>query len=137
MRSAYNDECEWNCSIKIPLGICESECQVQVTKLPFVELWDEKGTLTGGRIRPPARAILPNSCGAGPVQFEMADCGANLKWIPMQERSAFWNTIQAQIADHDLHQPIRLEQFPKDTANIASQWCGRAGECVVLLEKHH
>lgn len=108
-----------------------------VTKLPLAELWDDQGTLTGGRIRSLHRSNLAELLRSGPVQFVMADCGSNLEWIPMDERFAFWKRIQQQIADLDPHQPIRLEQFPNETPYTASQWCGRAGECVVLLEKHH
>jgi hypothetical protein len=108
-----------------------------VTKLPLAELWDDKGTLTSGRVRYLDQSNLIELLRTGPVNFVVADCGANLEWIPTHERFAFWRTIQPQIADHDPQQPIRLEQFPNETAYTASQWYGRAGECVVLLEKHH
>jgi hypothetical protein len=108
-----------------------------VTKLPLAELWDEKGTLDGGRVHSLGQNNLAELLRLGPVQFVVADCGANLRWIPMQERFAFWKTIKPQVADDDPNQPIRLEQFPDETAYTASQWRGRTGECVVLLEKHH
>lgn len=108
-----------------------------VTKLPLAELWDEKGTLNGERVQSLGQNNLAELLRSGPVQFVVADCGANLRWIPTQERFAFWKTIKPQVADNDPDQPIRLEQFPDETAYTASQWRGRAGECVVLLERHH
>ena len=108
-----------------------------VTKLPLAELWDEKGTITGRRVRPLSASNVAELLRTDPVYFVVADCGTNLKWIPPQERFSFWKIIQPQIADHDPRQPIRLEQFPNEMACTASQWRGRAGECVVLLEKHH
>jgi hypothetical protein len=108
-----------------------------VTKLPLAELWDDQGTLKGERVRSLHQNHLAELLRLGPVQFVVADCGSNLEWIPIDERFQFWKRIQRQIADFDPHQPIRLEQFPNQTAYTASQWCGRAGECVVLLEKHH
>jgi hypothetical protein len=108
-----------------------------VTKLPLSELWDDQGTLTGGRVRTLDQNNLAELLRSGPVQFVVADCGSNLEWIPIDERFTFWKRIQRQIADIDPHQPIHLEQFPNETAYTASQRCGRAGKCVVLLEKHH
>jgi WD40 repeat protein len=82
-----------------------------VTKLPLAELWDDHGTVTGGRVRALRQNNLVELLRSGPVQFVVADCGSNLEWIPMDERFAFWKKIQRQIADLDPHQPIRLEQF--------------------------
>jgi len=108
-----------------------------VTKLPLAELWDGEGTLMGGRICPLGQNSLAELVRTGPVLFVVADCGTHLEWKPMQERFAFWKAIQSQIADPDPHHPIRLEQFPNETAYTVSKWRGRNGECVVLLEKHH
>jgi hypothetical protein len=60
-----------------------------VTKLPLVELWDEQGTLTGGRVRYLDQSNLAELLRTGPVHCVVADCGANLEWIPTQERFAF------------------------------------------------
>jgi hypothetical protein len=71
----------------------------------------------------------------GPVQFIVANCGMKLKWIPLHARFEFWKTVHQQIADPS--QPIYLKQFPNETAYIAPQWSGGAGECLILLETHH
>lgn len=64
-----------------------------------------------------------------------ANCGAKLNWVPTQERFEFWKTVRRQIADP--MNPIRLDRFPNETAYTASEWRGRAGERLVLLETHH
>jgi hypothetical protein len=49
-----------------------------VTKLPLAELWDEKCTLDGGRVHSLGQNNLAELLRLGPVQFVVADCGANL-----------------------------------------------------------
>ena len=106
-----------------------------VTKLPLTELWNETGALPGERIRHLDENLIRGLMGIGQVQFIVADCGAKLNWIPMQERFEFWKTVRPQIADP--MKPIQLDQFPNETAYAASEWRGRTGEYLILLEKHH
>ena len=40
------------------------------------------------------------------------------------------------VAGGVLH-PLNLRLHPNEIAYIASEWRGRNGECLVLLEKHH
>jgi hypothetical protein len=106
-----------------------------VTKLPLTGLWDETGALHGERIRHLDQNLIRELMGAGQVQFIVANCGAKLNWIPMQERFEFWKAVRPQVAD--ALRPIYLERFPNQTAYIASEWRGRTGECLILLETHH
>ena len=106
-----------------------------VTKLPLTELWDETGALPGERIRHLDGNLIRGLMGTGQVQFIVANCGAMLNWIPMQERFEFWKAIRPQVADAG--RPILIERFPNQTAYIASEWRGRTGECLILLETHH
>ena len=106
-----------------------------VTELPLNELWDETDTLPGERIRHLDGNLIRGLMGTGQVQFIVADCGAKLNWIPMPERFEFFKAIRPQIADP--MKPIELDQFPNETAYTASEWRGRTGECLILLEKHH
>jgi hypothetical protein len=53
----------------------------------------------------------------------------------MQERFEFWKVIRPQVADTG--RPIHIERFPNQTAYIASEWRGRSGECLILLEMNH
>jgi hypothetical protein len=79
-----------------------------VTKLPLSELWDDQGTLPERLIRPLSSRDIKELLRIGPVQFVLADCGANLKWIPTGESYKFWKSTQAQIADHDARAPTPL-----------------------------
>lgn len=106
-----------------------------VTKLPLAELWDETGALPGERIRHLDESLIRGLMGIGQVQFIVADCGAKMNWISQQERFEFWKMVWPQIADP--MKPIQLDQFPNETAYTASEWLGRTGECLILLEKHH
>jgi len=106
-----------------------------VTKLPLTELWDETGALPGERIRHLDENLIRGLMGTGQVQFIVANCGAKLNWIPMQERFEFWKAIRPQVTD--ALRPISLEQLPNQTAYTASEWRGRTGECLILLETHH
>jgi hypothetical protein len=106
-----------------------------VTKIPLTELWDEKGARPGERIRQLDGNLIRGLLGTGQVQFIVADCGAELHWIPMSERFEFWKTVRPQIADPS--QPIHLGEFPKETAYVVSEWRGSGGECLILLEAHH
>ena len=56
---------------------------------------------------------------------------AQLKYL----RFEFWKTVRQQIADPS--QPIHIKQFSNETACIASEWHGNAGESLILLEAHH
>jgi len=106
-----------------------------VTKLPLTELWDEKGALPGERVGNVDQNLIRELMRRGPVRFIVANCGAKLNWIPMQEGFKFWKRIRPQIAESS--KPIDLRQFPNETAYIASQWRGSTGECLILLETHH
>jgi hypothetical protein len=106
-----------------------------VAKMPLAELWDKSGTIAAERIRNLDPNALLELVGSGSVQFVVADCGLKLDWIPMAERFEFWKMIRPQIADPA--KPISLSNFPNETAYIASEWRGRAGNCLVLLERHH
>jgi len=53
----------------------------------------------------------------------------------MQERFEFWKAIRPQVTD--ALRPIYLERLPNQTAYTASEWRGRTGECLILLETHH
>ena len=106
-----------------------------VTNIPLTEIWDDSGTLNCERLRyldwSALRDLVRSCC----VQFIVADAGLKLDWIQTEKRFELWKSIRPQIADPA--KPILLGNFPNETAYIASEWRGRAGECLVLLERHH
>jgi hypothetical protein len=106
-----------------------------VTKTPLTEIWDDSGTLSGQRIRDLDQSGLRELVRSGSVQFVVADPGLKLNWITPEKCFEFWKAVRPQIADPTKR--IYLRQFPNETAYIASEWRGRAGECLILLEKFH
>lgn len=106
-----------------------------VTRLPLKELWDGTGALSGERIRSLDQSSVGELVRGGTVRFIVADCGLKLEWIPAQRQFEFWKTVRPQVADPA--KPIRLEEFPGATAYVASEWRGRDGECLVVLERYH
>jgi hypothetical protein len=106
-----------------------------VTRIPLTELWDEDGILADKRIRNLDQSALLELVQSGPVRFVVADPGLKLEWIPTERRFQFWKAIKPQITDPGKR--IRREDFPNQTFYTASEWRGRSGECLILLEKHH
>ena len=106
-----------------------------VTKLPIQELWDDTGTFTSERIRYLDKSNLAELLRTSLVRFVVANCGLKLRWVPTPQRFEFWKTVRFQIAEPE--KPIFLKQFPSETAYLASEWRGRGGECVILLEMIH
>jgi hypothetical protein len=70
-----------------------------VTKMPLTEIWDDSGTLSGGRIRDLDQSGLRELVLSGSVQFVVADPGLKLNWIPAEECFDFWKTVRPRIAD--------------------------------------
>ena len=103
--------------------------------MPLTETWDDSGILADKRVRNLDRSTLLELVRSGPVQFVVADPGLKLEWIPTEERFQFWKAVRHQIADPQKR--IRRDGFPKEAFYIASEWRGRSGERLILLEKHH
>jgi hypothetical protein len=60
-----------------------------VTKIPLTELWDESGTIAGGRIRNLNENTLIELIRSGSVRFVVADCGLKLDWISREKHFDF------------------------------------------------
>jgi hypothetical protein len=106
-----------------------------VTLMPLSEIWDESGTIPGERVRYVNEKLIRELVFTSEVTFIVADPGKKLRWIPTGERFNFWKTVRQQIADPT--KAIYLERFPNRMAFVASEWRGRSGECLILLETHH
>jgi hypothetical protein len=106
-----------------------------VVKIPIKELWDERGPISGLRISELDPGSIRLLLKSGLVKFVVADVGLPLQWIEPDDRFDFWKAAGLNVAVPE--QEIPLEHFPNNLAYFASQWAGRDGECIVLLEKHH
>ena len=103
--------------------------------MPRTEIWDDRGTIAGERIRHLDQSTVRALVRSGAVQFVVADPGLKLDWISTEKRFEFWKAVKPQIANRD--RPVRREEFPNEFFYIASEWRGRAGACLILLERHH
>jgi hypothetical protein len=103
--------------------------------MPLTEVWDDSGARSSERIRDLDQSGLHALMRSGPVQFVVATPGLRLNWIPVENRFDFWKKVRPQIAAPAKR--IYLRQFPNETAYVASEWRGRTGECLILLETFH
>ena len=106
-----------------------------VTRFPLTELWNDSGAIVSQRIRNIDENFIQDLMRNTAVQFIVADCGAKLKWIPIEDRYKFWKRVRPQIAKPS--EPIHRDRFLNEIAYLASEWRGSADECLVLLEAHH
>jgi hypothetical protein len=105
-----------------------------VTKLPLTEVWDENGTLHGGRVRHLEQNLIRELMQTGTVQFIVANCGTKLNWIAVTGLSS-GKLFANKSPTH--RNPSISNSFRMRTAYIASEWHGSAGQCLILLEAHH
>jgi hypothetical protein len=105
----------------------------KVSHTPLVSLWDDNGYF-GERLRRLTSAGIQDLLREGPCRFVEVNVGWPLEWISLSECFDFWKQSCQHIADNDR---IILENFPDGFAYVASQWIGRGGECVIVLEKFH
>ena len=117
-----------------PEGAVRPEQRI-VVKIPIKELWDDRGPVSGLRISELDSESIRLLLKSGPVKFVVADVGLPLQWIEPDDRFDFWKATGLNVAIPE--QKIPLEHFPNNLAYFASQWAGRDGECIVLLEKYH
>ena len=108
-----------------------------VTRLPLEGLWNEKGSLAAARRKTLTEEEIAGLLRAGPVHFVVADAGASLRWIPVEDRFSFWK----DEARPHLAQPgsrAVLDSFPNNYCYLASEWEADGGDSkTVVLERHH
>lgn len=105
----------------------------RVTRIPLEELWDDKGAF-GQRLSYLTAHRIKEILRQAPVRLVEADVGAGLRWTAPEDCYARWKQVAANVADPD---GFSLEDFPDDVAFVASEWRGRAGERLIVLELHH
>lgn len=107
-----------------------------VTAMPISHLWTDDCDLESARIRWLNREALRELLRGEPVQFVVANVGCPLRWIPVEDRFAFWTD---ECLPH-LSNPeeFQLDCFPNGMAYVASEWSATHGQHpIVLLEAHH
>ena len=106
-----------------------------VREIPLAHLWTNEKELGAKRqetLAPPqVKELLRN----GPVQFVIADVGAKLDWLSLEDCFNFFKSVK----DHVIEDPnmILLSKFEDDYAYLASKWELENHPPIVLLEKYH
>jgi hypothetical protein len=95
--------------------------------MPLTELWDDGGTLTGGRVRDVGQTEIAELLRSGPVQFLVTDPGRKLKWIPTPQRFEFLESDS---------NPDRA-QFPTRQRTSHLSGVDALVNVLILLEKYH
>ena len=104
-----------------------------VTQIPTTELWDPSGAF-GRRLRYLTFAELRDLLRVSTPSFAVAEVGKPLTWVLEDQRFAFWKRVSSHVIRSE---PVTLADYPGSLAYMPSEWSGRDGTTVVLLEAWH
>jgi hypothetical protein len=105
----------------------------KIRRMPIDQLWDDDGFF-GTKLRDLTLEEVDLIVKTGPVHCVEANLGARLNWISNADFKAFWQLARPNIAKGD---KIILDEYSGGFAYGPSEWLGRSGETIVLLEKYH
>ena len=107
-----------------------------VTNLPLQKLWENNEAKTATRGQSLSEDSIRSLLRSGVVQFVVADVGAPLRWIPLQDCFAFWKgEVQLHLAGEER---VILNQFPGGYCYFSSLWSDKDSTIpLIVLEKHH
>jgi hypothetical protein len=107
-----------------------------VTATPLAELWNSDGQLDAHRAEYIGEAAIERLLQDGST-FVVADVGRPLRWLPANERFAFWkDEVKCRLVASDAR-TFQLDDYPCSYCYVATRWtCPSLGP-VVVLEKHH
>ncbi|QOZ26528.1 hypothetical protein [Bradyrhizobium sp. CCBAU 51753] len=107
-----------------------------VTQLPPSELWNEDGPLDAHRVENVGAAEVVGLLQNG-ATFVIADVGLPLRWIPEDDRLAFWkDEVKGRLVASDANS-FHLEDYPGNYCYVAAMWSCASLGAVIVLEKHH
>ena len=107
-----------------------------VTRMPLMELWNERGSVEAERGPQIGGARIEEILQAG-GSFIVADAGQPLQWIPANEGFQFWKSeVKSRLIPVEASSWF-LEDFPGQYCFLATEWRLRSGGSLVVLEKHH
>jgi hypothetical protein len=105
----------------------------KIREMPIDQLWDDDGFF-GTKLRDLTLEEVDLIVKTEPVRCVEASLGSPLNWISNEDFKAFWRFARPNIAKEDR---IFLDEYSGGFAYGASEWLGRSGESIVLLEKFH
>ena len=108
-----------------------------VTRIPLGQLWNELGELDAHPIcrigLPEIATLLKKS----DTSFVVADVGLPLRWIPGDERFAFWKSeVTPRLVSKEAH-AIQRESYPGEYCYVATHWELTTGPAIVVFERFH
>ncbi len=107
-----------------------------VSQIPLTEIWTETGeifTMRKGYLDAvEIKAILREH----KLEMVVADIGQKLKWINPEVQFTFWKSELKPHLCSDAGK-IDIQNFPGEYAYLASEWVGRTGLLLILIEKYH
>jgi hypothetical protein len=109
-----------------------------VVSSPLDELWDERGPVDATRGRALGLQEIAVLLSSEAVQFVVANVGRRLRWIPVDDRFAFWKgEVNVRLVPADAEKFYR-DEYPGEYCYVATEWRRSAGQStIVLLESHH
>ena len=107
-----------------------------VTSMPLSHLWGKEGQLEAQRVRRVGNDEISELMRNGST-FVVADVGHPLRWIPEQDRFAFWKAeVKGRLVPPHADR-FCLEAYPNEYCYVASVWRCAGSKSVIVLEKHH
>ena len=106
-----------------------------VRQTPLSKLWTDREWVKAQRGRNLTISDIKDILQVGPVRFVVANVGAPLEWIPLDECFRFWKSAKPNIAN--LEDDVYLEDYPFGFVYSATEWLEESGERIILLEVYH
>jgi hypothetical protein len=106
-----------------------------VISIPLMELWDDRGTLSGRRLRNLDADDVKDLLQSTAFRFVIANVGDKLRWLDESDRFKFWKSeVKGHLCSAE---PCFTESYTGEYFYHASEWLIEPNRKVVLLEKHH
>jgi hypothetical protein len=110
-----------------------------VREIPLYELWDGSGVLEYKRGRALDRSEIGDLLRTAGLRVVVADVGSPLRWVSGDAVFEFWRRDAKRriVAPALASNGFRLEDFPGESAYIATRWEAAGQPPLVLLEHYH
>ena len=107
-----------------------------VLQAPLTELWDSSGPLDARRTKGLGESDIVRLLQDG-SSFVIAEVGKPLKWIPREDRFAFWKTeVKRRLVSPNADR-FQLDDYPDNYCYVAAMWERLSDKPIIVLEKSH
>ena len=107
-----------------------------MTTIPLESIWTDEKQVEASRERYLTATEIAEMLRTHPVEFIVADLGAPLKRIPVDQCYEFW---EREVKRHLLNPRGKVDRSKliDEYGYLASEWSGNIEVPIVLLEKIH